>query len=70
MSGTNERGAPLPYFLGAKSEQRALLKEVLELVTNDYIFWRRNYHPKDPPAISYESLQSQEHAAFRSRLFQ
>jgi glutamate/tyrosine decarboxylase-like PLP-dependent enzyme len=70
MNETQAWTEPLPYFLGAKSEQRALLKEVLDLVTNDYIFWRRNYHPKDPPAISYDTLQSQEHASFRSKLFQ
>jgi glutamate/tyrosine decarboxylase-like PLP-dependent enzyme len=70
MSETKTKSDPLPYFLGPKSEQRALLKEILDLVTNDYIFWRRNYQPKDPPAIPYESLHSLEHGAYKSKLFQ
>jgi len=55
------------FFLGPKSEQRLFLKEVMELVVEDYTFWRRNYHPKDPPAISYGSLQTKVAGAYRGR---
>ncbi|MDD4972900.1 MAG: pyridoxal-dependent decarboxylase [Bacteriovorax sp.] len=46
------------YFLGPKGEQRKFLSEAIELITNDYIFWRRNFYPKDPPAILHRSLTS------------
>lgn len=47
------------YFLGPKGEQRKFLSEAIELITNDYIFWRRNFYPKDPPAILHRSLTSE-----------
>ena len=58
------------FFLGPKSEQRLLLKELVELVVDDYIFWRRNYHPKDPPAIAYRSLQGEAAEDYRARFHQ
>ncbi|MCB1054790.1 MAG: pyridoxal-dependent decarboxylase, partial [Acidobacteria bacterium] len=62
------------FFLGPKSEQRLFLKELLELVVDDYIFWRRNYHPKDPPAMPHNSLHSEEseeyHGHFHQELFE
>jgi glutamate/tyrosine decarboxylase-like PLP-dependent enzyme len=58
------------FFLGPKSELRTFLKEVLELVVDDYIFWRRNFHPKDPPAIPYRLLQSEAAEEYRGRFHQ
>lgn len=58
------------FFLGPKSELRLFLKEVVDLVVDDYIFWRRNYHPKDPPAIPYRLLQSEGAEEFRGRFHQ
>lgn len=57
----NKRDAPFSelYFLGPKGEQRKFLSEIIELITNDYIFWRRNFYPKDPPAISHRTLTSE-----------
>lgn len=46
------------YFLGPKGEQRKLFQEMVELINNDMVFWRRNFHPKDPPTIPYRSLGS------------
>ena len=48
------------YFLGPKGEQRKFLSEAIDLITNDYVFWRRNFYPKDPPAILHRSLTSDE----------
>lgn len=45
-------------FLGPESELRPFFKEVVELV-DDYMFWRRNDHPKDPPTIPYRLLQTE-----------
>lgn len=58
------------FFLGPKSELRQFLKEAIELVVDDYLFWRRNYYPKDPPAIAYRQLQSEDAAAYRGRFHQ
>lgn len=57
------------YFLGPKSEQREFLAEALNLVLNDHVFWRRNYHPKDPPSISYEIVHGEDARRFRELFF-
>ncbi len=46
------------YFLGPKGEQRKFFQEMVELINNDMIFWRRNFWPKDPPVIPYSGLTS------------
>lgn len=46
------------FFLGPKGEQRKFFQEMIELVNNDMVFWRRNFHPKDPPHIPYRNLTS------------
>ena len=57
------------YFLGPKSEQRQFLYEALQLVLNDHVFWRRNYWPKDPPAIGYSKVTGQDATHFREMFF-
>lgn len=57
------------YFLGPKSEQRQFLYEALQLVLNDHVFWRRNYHPKDPPAIGYSKVNGQDATHFKEMFF-
>jgi hypothetical protein len=46
------------FFLGPKGEQRKFFQEMIELVNNDVVFWRRNFHPKDPPVIPYRNFTS------------
>ncbi len=58
------------YFLGPKSEQRAFLEEVFSLVFNDHAFWRRNFHPKDPPVLSYQELQHDKSIEFKETFYQ
>lgn len=57
------------YFLGPKSEQRQFLYEALQLVLNDHVFWRRNYWPKDPPAIGYSKVNGPDASHFREMFF-
>ena len=57
------------YFLGPKSEQRQFLAEALQLVLNDHVFWRRNYFPKDPPAIAYSKVHGEVARHFRELFF-
>lgn len=58
------------YFLGPKSEQRAFLEDVLSLVVNDHVYWRRNFHPKDPPTLSFPDLNKAEADQFRETFYQ
>ena len=57
------------YFLGPKSEQRQFLSEALHLVLNDHVFWRRNYYPKDPPAIGYSKVNGADASHFKEQFF-
>ena len=57
------------YFLGPKSEQRQFLYEALQLVLNEHVFWRRNYWPKDPPAIGYSKVNGPDATHFREMFF-
>jgi len=57
------------YFLGPKSEQRQFLVEVLQLVLNDHVFWRRNYYPKDPPSIPYSKVHGEQARHFREEFY-
>ena len=58
------------YFLGPKSEQRKFLHEIIELINNDYIFWRRNLYPKDPPTIPHQHLTSECAREYNNLLMQ
>lgn len=57
-------------FLGPKSEQRKLFLDMIELINNDVIFWRRNFHPKDPPGIAYKDIVSPSGLEFQENLIQ
>lgn len=58
------------YFLGPKGEQRKLFQEMIELINNDMIFWRRNFHPKDPPSIEYKTMRSSVGQEWQEKLIQ
>lgn len=53
------------YFLGPKSENRPFLMDTISLLLNDYIFWRRNFHPMDPTVLSFSETQSLKNQDFR-----
>lgn len=40
----------------------------MSLILNDHVFWRRNYHPQDPPAINYSELRNKENTEFQERM--
>ncbi|MEX1100122.1 MAG: hypothetical protein WEB87_06835, partial [Bacteriovoracaceae bacterium] len=62
-----ENDTPL-YFIGPRSENRPFMAEALNLILNDHVFWRRNYHPQDPPVVSYSELKNKENNAFQENL--
>lgn len=58
------------FFLGPKGEQRKFFQEMIELVNTDMIFWRRNFHPKDPPGIPYRHFTSPVGLDFQDNFIQ
>ncbi len=39
------------WFLGPKAENADLLERLVVEAIRDHVFWRRNHHPEDPPAV-------------------
>jgi len=52
-------------FLGPKSENQKFLKEMIEFMLDEHIFWRRDFHPEDKEAIT---LKEQSESSFQNTL--
>ncbi|GIX34278.1 MAG: tyrosine decarboxylase [Lysobacteraceae bacterium] len=59
-----------PYFLGPYGENDGLLEQLLVEFLRDHVYWRRNLHPEDPPAIPTMARYRPDYQAFESRLRQ
>ena len=57
-----------PCFLGPYGENDALLEKLVVEFLRDHVYWRRNFHPEDPPAIPTHAAQSPGFMAFEARL--
>lgn len=57
-----------PCFLGPYGENDALLERLVVEFLRDHVYWRRNFHPEDPPAIPTHAAQSPEFMAFEAKL--
>ncbi|SFN65505.1 pyridoxal phosphate-dependent decarboxylase family protein [Dokdonella immobilis] len=55
-------------FLGPYGENDALLERLVVEFLRDHVYWRRNFHPEDPPAISTEASRHPDYLAFESRM--
>ena len=55
-------------FLGPYGENDSLLEKLVVEFLRDHVYWRRNFHPEDPPAISTEASRHPEYLAFESRM--
>src|SRR5690606_38184757 len=55
-------------FLGPYGENDALLEKLVVEFLRDHVYWRRNFHPEDPPAIPTHAAQHPDYQAFESRL--
>lgn len=55
-------------FLGPYGENDALLEKLVVEFLRDHVYWRRNFHPEDPPAIPTHAAQHPDYKAFESRL--
>ena len=57
-----------PCFLGPYGENDGLLEKLTVEFLRDHVYWRRNFHPEDPPAIPTHAAQQPEFKAFEARL--
>ncbi|WP_114241339.1 pyridoxal-dependent decarboxylase [Dyella sp. C9] len=54
-------------FLGPYGENDTLLEKFLVEFLRDHVYWRRNFHPEDPPAISTAATHHPDYRAFEAR---
>jgi glutamate/tyrosine decarboxylase-like PLP-dependent enzyme len=57
-----------PRFLGPYGENDELLEKLVVEFLRDHVYWRRNFHPEDPPAIPTGAASSPKFLAFEARL--
>jgi len=57
-----------PCFLGPYGENDSLLEKLVVEFLRDHVYWRRNFHPEDPPAIPTRAAQQPEFLAFEARM--
>lgn len=55
-------------FLGPYGENDGMLEKLVVEFLRDHVYWRRNFHPEDPPAISTRAAQHPDYQAFEARL--
>lgn len=55
-------------FLGPYGENDGLLEKLVVEFLRDHVYWRRNFHPEDPPAIGTHAAQHPEYLAFEARM--
>lgn len=55
-------------FLGPYGENDALLEKLVVEFLRDHVYWRRNFHPEDPPAIPTTAALQPGYRAFESRM--
>lgn len=55
-------------FLGPYGENDNLLERLVVEFLRDHVYWRRNFHPEDPPAISTHAPSRIDYQAFEARL--
>ena len=55
-------------FLGPYGENGDLLEKIMVEFLRDHVYWRRNFHPDDPPAIATTTAYHPDYLAFESRM--
>ena len=62
------QSALYPCFLGPYGENDQLLESLMVEFLRDHVYWRRNLHPEDLPAIPTGANRQPDYIAFESRL--
>lgn len=57
-----------PWFIGAQAENHELFEQLLLELVRDHMYWRRNFHPDDPPPISALSPDTTDYRDFVARM--
>ncbi|ODS62056.1 MAG: pyridoxal-dependent decarboxylase [Arenimonas sp. SCN 70-307] len=57
-----------PCFLGPYGENDALLEKLVVEFLRDHVYWRRNFHPEDPPAIPTGAAGEPAFREFEARM--
>lgn len=57
-----------PCFLGPYAENDDLLESLVVEFLREHVFWRRNLHPEDPPAIPVGARHQPAYRQFEQRL--
>jgi glutamate/tyrosine decarboxylase-like PLP-dependent enzyme len=75
MSAAHPMPEPVPHdyvvdacFLGPYGENDTLLEKLLVEFLRDHVYWRRNFHPEDPPAIATSAARHPDYAVFEARV--
>lgn len=55
-------------FLGPYGENDGLLEKLVVEFLRDHVYWRRNFHPEDPPAIATATARHPDYLAFEARM--
>lgn len=63
-----DRDALDACFLGPYGENDTLLEKLVVEFLRDHVYWRRNFHPEDPPAIPTHAAQQPGYQAFEARM--
>lgn len=57
-----------PCFLGSSGENGEIFERLLVDLVRDHLYWRRNFHPEDPPPIPVLAAHEPTYVAFMDRL--
>lgn len=57
-----------PCFLGPYGENDGLLEKLVVEFLRDHVYWRRNFHPEDPPAIPTGAAGEPAYRDFEARM--
>jgi len=68
MGHDSERDFLAPLFLGSYGENNDAFEKILVELLRDHVYWRRNFHPEDPPPISTFAASSPEYREFMARM--
>lgn len=55
-------------FLGPYGENDTLLEKLVVEFLRDHVYWRRNFHPEDPPAIPTRAAHAPGYLDFEAKL--
>lgn len=63
-----DRGPIDACFLGPYAENDSLLEKLVVEFLRDHVYWRRNFHPEDPPAIPTRAANDAGYRHFETRM--